>query len=279
MKQALCVASFEELNTLVTNKDSQVEAKMFTLEDGALPEGGLQQIVPYVSFFAVDVEEGKLMVIQYQHNSEGEGEERVSGKTSIGFSGSIKEEDIVTGMTTQEDDGTKSYAMSLQNLVETGVKAAGREIKEQLGVDLDGMNVAASKAESAFFTGDMSDEYSQSSIGLSIQVQVTPEKFLELKNAFVIKPEQIEQLDVLGVNLPAIVEEMDVTRTLNLIIDDLREKHGLEDWSCRIFNYITRKVIDSILRSVTYKDLIAIVQTKAAMAQEATAETTEAATA
>jgi predicted NUDIX family phosphoesterase len=269
MKQALCVNSYDELSNLVHKNLEHVEAKLVDREICENPENGHQQLIPYVTLFAVNPEEGKLMFIQYQRKSEGEGDERLAGKTSIGFGGHIDcVEDIVCSETITNEDGSTSFKMSLQDIIDTGYKCAKRELQEELQLNLDELAVNISHGNTAFFTGDMSEEVNRVHLGLSIQVELDPTKFEEVKAACIINLDEIEQLDTLGVNLDIIIEEMDLTVTINKITGDLAENHGLEDWSCRIFNYIVRNVTHKLLEQVTYQDLMSIVMQKCGQTAE-----------
>lgn len=268
MKQALCVRSYDELSNLVNKNIEHVEASLIGRDICEKEENGYQQLIPYVTFYAVSPEDGKLMFIQYQRVDQGEGEERLAGKTSIGFGGHIDDvNEIVAEENIQNEDGTQSFKMTLQNIIDTGYNCALREIKEELNVDLQELDINVYKGETAFFMGDLSEEVNRVHLGLSIQIELTPEKFEELKSKCQFNPDEIKQLDTLGVNLDLIVEEMDLTVTINKITENLKNNHGLEDWSCRIFNYITRNVIFQLFRDVTYKDMIDLRNFKIEQAQ------------
>lgn len=267
-KQALCVQSYDQLSDLVQKNIDFVEAKLIDREICENPENGHQQLIPYVSFYATDFDAGKLMFIQYQRKGQGEGDARIAGKTSIGFGGHIDNiDDIVAEEIITNEDGTQTFKMSLANLIETGYKTAYREIQEELGLDLQAMGLSLERSETAFFKGDMSEEVNRVHLGLSIQKEVTVEQFNELKDKAQYQPEEIQALDVLGINLDLIVEEMDLSRTLDKVTRDLVEKRGLEDWSGKIFNYVTLKEINRLISVVEYKDLVMIAKVKIAEAQ------------
>ena len=64
------------------------------------------------------------------------------------------------------------------------------------------------------------------------------------------------------VNLKNIIEEMNIDTVLNSVQNELKVKNNMEDWSLRVFDYMTRKVIYNILKDVTYEDLVTIVKEK-----------------
>lgn len=259
MKQALCVKAYDELSNLVHKNIDHVEAYMVDREICEKTENGYMQIIPYVTFYAVDPMAGKLMFIQYQRKSEGAGEERLAGATSIGFGGHIDQEDeIVSEEIIHNEDGTTSYKMTLDNILKTGIACGVREVSEEIGLDIEELTSNSDHGNTAFFTGDPSEEVNRVHVGLSIQIELTPSHFEELKSKCVVNEEEIEKLDVLGLNLDVIVEEMDLSFTINKITENLSTNHGLEDWSCRIFNYLTRGVINRLFHNVTYQDMVQI---------------------
>lgn len=259
MKVALCVRSYDELSNLVHKNTETVEATLVDREICEKEENGYQQIIPYVTIYAVNPEDAKLMVLQYQRLEKGEGEERLAGKTSIGFGGHIDTpNEVVSREVITNEDGTTSFTMTLQDFIDTGYNCAVREIKEELDIDLQELGINIYESNTAIFQGDMSEEVNRVHLGFSIQIQVSPEKFEEIQQKLKFNPEEIKQVGVMGVNLDEIVEEMDLTFTIYRITSDLRDNHGLENWSCRIFGYVTRSVVHQLFRQVTYKDMIVI---------------------
>lgn len=257
MKQALCVNSYEELTELVQGKKENIEAKMVDREICEDPTSGYQQLITYVTFYTVDLESAKLKMVQYLRPSVGEGEERLQGKTSIGFGGHIDlPEEVVCELDTTEESGEHTYKMTLQNIIDTGFKAGAREVQEELGFDIEkDLEVDITKADTAFFIGDSNDEVNQVHIGFSIQIKLSEEQYDKLMAIKQHDKEEIEVVDTLGISIDKIVEEMDLSFTVNKIIHELSTKHSLEDWSCKIFNYITRKEIFELTRHITYADL------------------------
>lgn len=266
MKKALCVNTYQDLAKLVNNELETVEAKLVDREICEKPENGLQQLIPYVVFYSLDAENGKLKFIQYLRPGQGEGEERLQGKTSIGFGGHIDQEtEIVSSEIVLNDDGSTSYKMSLQNIMETAIKAGIREVKEELNIDLlQDIGDVISKNEIAFFHGNLEEEVNQVHTGISIPVKLTEEQFMKLKETAVFNEAEIEKLDILGINIDMIVEQMDITPTLNHVIEELVTKYNLEQWSTMMFNYLSRKEINDLMSEITYKDIVALSYAKQA---------------
>lgn len=265
MKQALCVPSFDQLTQLIKKEIPTVEATLVDREVCEQEDSGLQQLIPYVTFYAVDADAGKLKFIQYQRPDQGEGEERLAGKTSVGFGGHIDQEsEIVSAETIVKEDGTKAYPMTLSDLSQTAFNCALREIKEELNLDLtDDLGLRLEDAETAFFIGDQSEEVNRVHTGFSMQFELSNEVFEKLRTTCVFSPDEIQKLDILGLRLDAIVEDMDITMTMRSILDNLTGNHGLEDWSAKIVNYVTRKVINQILSPVSYFDMVSVAKVRA----------------
>lgn len=70
-----------------------------------------------------------------------------------------------------------------------------------------------------------------------------------------------------------IIEEMDLTFTIDKITKSLKQENSLEDWSCRIFTYVLRILCNSLASQVKYQDMIHIARMK--MAEQAKAQAEE----
>jgi predicted NUDIX family phosphoesterase len=256
MKRALCVNSMEDISNIIRGESETIDSSFVDRVVCEDPNNKFLQIIPYVTFFTSAPEEGKVKFVQYLRASSG-GDERLVSKTSIGFGGHIDQlSDIKAASATTAEDGTEHFVMTKQDLIDTMFTAAKRELLEELGVDVLGvLGVEMDFNETAFFLGDQSEEVNQVHLGLSIPVKLTEEQYSKLLEIVQINKAEIESVDKMTLNIRHVVEEMDVTMTLNKIMRELKEKHNLEDWSCRVFDYVTRKEIFIILKDVNYDDL------------------------
>jgi len=268
MKIALCVDNYEQLTKLVSKEVDTIEAKMVDREICEKVENGLQQLIPYVVFYTMDMDNGKLKFIQYLRPSKGEGEERLQGNTSIGFGGHIDQEsDMVATETIINEGALNSYRMSLADIMETGIKAGLREVQEELGIDLiNDIGNVVNRTEIAFFRSDSPEDVHRVHAGIAIPVKLTEEQFMKLKETAKFRVEEIEKLDVLGINIDIIIEQMDITPVLNQVINELVGKYNLEVWSTMMFNYIARKELHEMLKEINYRDIVALVYGKQAAA-------------
>ena len=256
MKRALCVNSFEEISALVRGEAETIDSCFVAREICEDPNNKFLQVIPYVTFYTPNHAEGKIVFAQYKRAAQGS-EDRLLSKTSIGFGGHIDQlSDIKATSAHTAEDTTEHFVMSKQDLVDTCVTAAKRELLEELGVDVLGiLGVDLDFNESAFFMGDTRDPVNQVHLGLSFPVKLTAEQFAKLMEVVQINKDEIELMDKMTANIRHIVEEMDVSATNGKIMNQLVQQHGMEDWSVRVFDFIVRKEIFVILKDVNYDDL------------------------
>lgn len=272
MKRALCINSFEEISALVRGESETIDSCFVAREICEDPNNQFLQVIPYVTFYTANHAEGKLTFVQYKRAATGN-EDRLLSKTSIGFGGHIDQlSDIKASSAHTAEDTTEHFVMSKQDLVDTCIIAAKRELLEELGCDVLGtLGVELNFDESAFFMGDARDPVNQVHLGLSFPVRLTEEQFVNLMAIVQINEAEIELIDKMTANIRHIVEEMDVSATNGKIMNQLVQQHGMEDWSVRVFDFIVRKEIFVILKDVNYDDLyrIAVAKQQAREAEEA----------
>ena len=256
MKRALCINSMEEISALIRGEAETIDSCLVDREICEDPNNKFLQIIPYVTFFTAMPAEGKLMFVQHKRAAKGN-EDRLLSKTSIGFGGHIDQEaEIKFQSTHTAEDTTIHYVMTKQDLVDTCLAAAKREVTEELGGDvLAAIGADLDFNESAFFTGDQRQPVNQVHLGLALPVKLSGEQFAKLLEIAKINPEEIEVIDKMTANIRHIVEEMDVSATNGKIMNQLVQQHNVEDWSVRVFDFIVRKEIFIILKDINYDDL------------------------
>lgn len=256
MKRALCINSFEEISALVHGKTKTINSYFVDRDICEDPNNKFLQIIPYVTFFTSNYAEGKIVFVQYKRAAQGN-EDRLLSKTSIGFGGHIDQlSDIKATLVTTAEDTTEHFVMTKQDLADTCIAAAKRELIEELGVNVLGIIGAdLDFNESAFFMGDTRDAVNQVHLGLSFPVKLTDEQFAKLLEVVRINQKEIELIDKMTVNIRHIVEEMDISATNSKIMNQLVQQHGMEDWSIRVFDFIVRKEISILLKDINYDDL------------------------
>lgn len=269
MKLALCVNSLNDVSLLIRGESESIDTSLVNRDICENPDNKFLQIIPYVTFYTVFPEEGKLSFVQYKRASKIT-EDRLSAKTSVGFGGHIdKMDDIKYATSTTAEDSTIHFTMSEQDLIDTCLNTAKREIVEELGSDvLQTLNVELDFNESAFFMGDQREAVGQVHLGLSLPVELTNEQFESLLKISLINLDEIESIDKLSVNFNLIVEEMDITVTNSTIMNQLATHNNVEDWSNRVIDYIIRKVIFKLLENINYSDIYEVVKQKKALVQQ-----------
>ena len=271
--KALCIKSYAELQALVSGQAQTIEAKLVDTVTADNPENGLQQLMPYLVFYHMDMASGKLKFIQYLRPAPkaAEGEEQVPGVTSIGFGKAISDpEMIVSSDTITGVDGEVTYLLSLQNIMDMAISNGLNDVVSAIGIDLPTVlgPQFIDRTQIAFFNSDAPFPEMKVRTGISLPVPVTAEQFELIRTTAVFKAEEIEKLDTLGINIDMIVEQMDVTPTITSVINELIMKYNLEPWSTMMFNYISRKELHEMLKDISYNDIVALVHAKrAALAQ------------
>ena len=263
MKRALCVNSMEDIGALIRGEAETIDSCLVTRDICEDPNNKFLQIIPYVVFFTPRHAEGKLLFAHYKRAAKGT-EERLQSKSSIGFGGHIDVlEEIKCATSYVAEDTTTHFTMSKQDLIDTCLAAAKREVTEELGGDiLAAIGTQLDFNEAAFFMGDQREPVNQVHVGLGLPVRLTNEQFDKFFTEAKITPEEIEALAPMTVNIRHVVEEMDVSATYAKIAQQLVQQHGFEDWSVRILDYIIRKEIFVILRNIGYDDLYRIAVAK-----------------
>ena len=272
MSKVLCIQAFDQLSSLVNKTAETVEAKLLEITSKEVQEQGFKPLVSYVTFYNLNEETGALNIFQVQHHNKQEGEETTPGGTSIGFRGDIHEEaDIVCEQTSIDEDGVKAFDLTLAGVIQTGLNATERSIKTVLGVDLkEALGVAdLGGLPSAFMDATFNDDRHAYELGFSVLVKLDAEQFEKIRQEVSAREIPFKAFDAMTLKMDMVVEEMDLTVTLNRICQDLQEKHGMEEWSCKVLSYVTRIAIFEALRTVTYADMIQIVKFKKAAEQAA----------
>ena len=261
MKRALCVNNFGDLNMLITKESDTIDSCLVNREICEDPNNKFLQVIPYVTFYSNQPQTGEILFVHYRRAATG-GEDRLLSKASIGFGGHIDSLDEIKYSTSHTaEDGTIHFTMTKDQLAESIFSAAKRELTEELGVDvIEQLGITFDFNSTAFFTGNQAEEVNQVHVGLSIPIELDIEnlkKFISIVN---INKEEIDTIDVMTVSVANIVEEMDITNTLEKVVNELRQKLNLEDWSCRMFSFIVRGKIYETFKSIGYFDMYSLAQ-------------------
>jgi len=260
MSRILCLNSFEELSDLIRGESEIIEASFVDYDICNNPDNRYLQITPYVTFYTAIPSEGKILLIQYKRTAK-DTEDSKPAEISFGFGGPVDLETEIEFQNSYVTEDTSTsynthYELSKENLTATCLTTAKRKLSEQLGSDiLSAIGADLDFNEAAFFPGDPRVPADQVRLGLAIPVKLTNEQFTKLIAIAEVKPEEIEILDKMTINIHHIVEEMDITVTNNKIMQQMRKEHNVEDWAVRVFDFVVRKEIGDIMKNINYSDL------------------------
>lgn len=263
-KQALCVNAYSDLEQLTGGKVDNIRTRFYDRDFCEDPVNGLLQIIPYAVFYAVDEDAGRIHFIQYKRPDQG-GDERLTGKTSVGFGGHIDSEDDLVYTDVVKENGVDFYTMNISDLVSTCVKTAKREITEEMGCDVLGeYNIDIQGDKCFFFTGGDNEEVNKVHVALSVPICVDMDTYNKILTECkeTINKDEIEIIDDLSVCMDMIVEDMNLNRSIDLLLNELVQNSGLESWSAICIAYIIPRVLNSIFGEITYQDMIALAKQK-----------------
>lgn len=262
MKEALCIKSLQELGELVNGTRETIDSQMVDRVVCEVVENGYLQVIPYVVFYSTDIEEGKVRFVQYLRAAVG-GEDRLLSKTSIGFGGHIDGTDELQFESSVGTEGVVNYSMTLNNLVDTSIGCGVREIIEELGCNMfEKLDVKVFAQNTAFFMGDPAQEVNKVHLAMLIPVKLTPEQLNLFFKEAVINKAEIADIDTLGINIDTIIEEMDVTTTLNNVAGELSHRYNLEDWSCKAMSFIVKNEINLLMKDISYSGIVSLIPPK-----------------
>ena len=273
MKQALCIPKMEVMESLLRGEIQTVNTKLVPRDVCEVVENNYEQLIPYVIFSTNDIQEGRMKFIQYQRPSTGEGENRLQGKTSVGFGGHIdNRSDLSSESVTIENDGSEEFVMTLQDLYKTAVNCAEREIKEELGLDLAELGIDLNHSYKSFFKADDTIEVNKVHTGLLILVNLDQDKFDLILEKAQPNKEEIEELSFLGINTALMLKDTlggDMSTVSDNLTRHLSEDCKMEQWSTFLVEMIVRSTIVHMLSTIEYQDIIAINRFKQHQAEQA----------
>jgi len=263
-KFALCLEKIEDLNNLVTGKEETIILSLQDREVCEKPENGFIQIIPYVSIYAVKKEEGKIELLHYIRASDGD-EERLQSKVSVGFGGHIDQLDEIEPFAevsfSDDETGVQKFTVNKEGLKKIIQECAKRELIEELGVDVfTKYEIEISDNDIVFFMGDQNSDVNKVHIAAGILIELNTDELTSLLDNDIKTSEEIETIDKLNCNIDLIVPELDYSATMSNILKSLAENSSMEDWSLKMFDFITRKTISSIFYGLTYETMLEAVR-------------------
>ncbi len=269
MKQAFCIRNTANINGLYDKTIPTVEGMFVNRDICEQVAEGYVQLIPYVVIYSVSADKTRLQALQYVRPDTGEGEQRLAGKSSVGFGGHIDlESEVVSTTVNIAEDGSKTYDVSLEDLSATAYNCATRELGEELGLDLTKYGIDITQAPVVYFTGNPEEDVNKVHAGLGVAIRVSEDTFAAISSDSVIKPDEIAELGHATIRLDAVVEGLNVMMAIRATMKDMIEKYNLEGWSCVMLEFIIQGEINNVVGTLTYADLVNLSNAKKDLIQQ-----------
>lgn len=260
MKKALCIRNADDIIEAIKDPKFIVDAMFVDRDICEKSENGYLQIIPYITFYNVDLQTGYIKFVHYKRAGSIT-EKRLSTNISIGFGGHIDSEDDLEVGDVIVDNETTIYKLNIEQIINTVVKAGKREINEELGESLlTNLNIEFNLQDFIFFSSDSKSDVDKVHLGVSIPVELTNEQFELFFKEATINPEEIESISPLSINLGLVLESFNINATLIYISEELGKTHNFENWSCKVLYYISSNILDNIKSKIKYQDLLQIIK-------------------
>lgn len=279
MKQALCLKDLNDFNRLSDGEIQTIDFQFVDRQICETPANGFFQLIPYVTFSYLDMPKGKLNYIIYRRPSKGEGEARLQGNTSLGFGGHIDSvEDLSFTESSTNEDGTVIYRMSLDDIKNTCMTCAKRELTEEVGFDpflvLDITN------ENITFNLEREqepDEVGQVHVCISMKVNLDEPRFAGFLEKAKAEETEIEELKTVAVDAGRFLASFNVEAAITHMNKQLEGELQMEKWSILVVNSMLTQLVDFMQINWDLKAvmdaLIANMNEKATQAEDTEAQT------
>ena len=264
MKTALCIKDLNTFKEEIERKTSTLDLYLVDREICEDPKNGYLQIIPYVVFFHRNYVEGSLRILAY-NRPEKNNEERLSSKLSFGFGGHIDSSDRIAALHESEEDGQKHFISNNDLLIATIVTSAGREIKEELGEHafsiFEEKCMKNTNVDINFFLGNQDIEVNKVHLAAAILIELEDEVLQELIDKAEYNDEEISDLGDIRVDFRSIIEEFDLSNSINRVNEELVNMN-IEDWSSYCFKLLIVNAVSLMLRDINYSDLLTLMASK-----------------
>lgn len=232
MRKALCVKNLDSFNQLAEGKIETLEAQLVDRDICECVENGWFQLIPYVSFSHLDVEAGRLNVAAYRRPDTGEGEARLQGDLSVGFGGHIDNDlEVYHTDSYVNEEGQTVYKLTVENIKETAIVCAVRELKEELGFNpFEELQIGDDSVYYGLEREPVPDEVGTVHLCLSIKVNLTGDRFADFFAK--AKPNEAEILDLrpISIDLGAMLKTFNMASETQKLVEGL-DNLKAESWS------------------------------------------------
>ena len=254
-KFALAARDLESISNLIQGKSETVELLMVPREVCEVVENGFEQIIPYYVIFGVNDTYSNAVALKYSRPSKGEGEERLQGKHSIGFGGHIESADMGEHAVTVSPEGWDTYVLTAEELVTIVDGVALREIKEEIGVDLEGTQEFLTAVNSGMSINkcERPGDVNKVHVSFTRYIQVSLERLSEIKESAVAAELEIENLSYLTISTGELIATFDTTFETQKLVKEVEA--DFEDWSVDAIVDLVKSVTHSVVSRLTYDDI------------------------
>lgn len=258
MKQALCVTNLNDFNRL---SEGEIETIEFQFVDRAiceLPENGFFQLIPYISFSQLDVPGGKLNCVVYRRPSKQEGDVRLEGKSSVGLGGHIDNvADLTFTSSVTTESGVTLYHMSLNDIKQTCMTCARRELVEEIGFDaLEELQVPNEHINIGLEREQNPDEVGTVHLCASIKVNLDEARMQSFFEKAKMQETEIQDLRSLSINVEAFMGSFNVAEAMTQMNSQLEKELQMEVWSVMVINTLLTQLVTFFQTNWNFKQVM-----------------------
>lgn len=263
MSKSIIIPSHQALADLI-NKQVEFITLKFGTTESVNQEAGEKLVTLFPSLMSFDRDAGKLSstLIQYKTGQDEEGKDTY-GAANIGFYDQILPEDFGTDVvTTVGEDGTISVTVTGPQLIAATNTAILRAINDKLQLGQE-LIAQLPEAQSAYLDPGRDHPGHEGQTGLTAPIFLTPELFAQVTDKLLANREvgavgEGMLVNQIALNIDKIVEEMDLTASMEGLAKELTENYGIGVWSMFTLNFVVRSTIQAALRTVSYDNMVSI---------------------
>lgn len=258
MKKALCLKDLNDFNRLSEGEITTIGLQFVDRAICELPENNFFQLIPYVSFSQLDVPTGKLNCIVYRRPAKGEGEERLQGSSSVGFGGHIDDvSDLSFTSSDVLEDGTKVYQMSLDDIKNTCMTCARRELTEEVGFDpFNDLQIPTEHINFSLEREQEPDEVGLVHVCVSIKVNLDQQRMQGFFEKAKAQETEIEDLRSLSIDVERFTGSFNVVQAAADMNSQMDKELQMEKWSVLVVNSLLTQLVGFIQAGWSFKSVM-----------------------
>lgn len=250
-----------DLNDFNRLSDGEIPFIDFKFVDRAIcedPANGFFQLIPYVSFSSMDVAEGRLSFVMYRRPSKGEGEERLQGNASFGFGGHIdSENDLVFSEKVVNEEGDTVYKMSLEDIKQTCMTCAKREMTEEVGFDpFEELEVSADNIMFGLEREQEPDEVGQVHVCISMKVNLDKPRYNSFFEKTKANEKEVEELKTISVDVARFLGSFNVQTATEQMTKQLTDELKMEKWSILVVTSMLTQLVEFVQKGWNFESVM-----------------------